>query len=595
MTEAVPPALIYLLGALIVPFLRGRVRQVFAIAVPVAGFVNFYLISKGVHWKVDLLEFELILGRADGWSLIFLHIFTVISFVGILYILKDNAALDLSAGLLYAGSAMGAVMAGDLITLFFFWEMLTIGAVLCILGRKTVASGAAAKRYLLVHVLGGVILLAGLVLHLASGGSTAFDKIELSGVGPWLMFLGFGINCAWPVVGAWLTDTYPEASVGGLIFMATFTTKTAVYVLARCLPGEPVLLWIGVAMAVLPLFYAVIENDLRRVLAYCLINQVGFMVVGIGLGTTLSLNGTAAHAYCHVLYKALLFMAIGSVIYRTGKSKATELGGLFRSMPVTCLFCCIGALSISAPLFAGFVGKSMIFSAIASSGQGVVWLALLFGAAGAFLMAGIKVPFFAFFNRDSGIRCEEAPLNQLLAMGTIAAVSILVGILPQQLLYPMLPDLSVGYDPYTVGHVTDQTLFLLFSGLAFTLMLRSGWYPSEIRATNLDADWIYRKGGPFFYRAMDKGLNAINAGIARVFLGRVVPGISNFFESGGPRLVCFAMIPVWAIQGLNQEQIEDARRSVFRKAKYGAFPIGITAFCAVVLLGLLSLFLKVGK
>ncbi len=592
MPEAAPPFLIYLLGALIVPFLRGRFRQVFALAIPVIGFVNFYLIDKGVHWKVDLLEFELILGRADGWSLIFTHIFTVVSFVGILYILRDNVALDLSAGLLYAGSAMGAVMAGDLITLFFFWEMLTLGAVLCLLARRTPSSGRAAKRYLLVHVFGGVVLLAGLVLHLAAGGSTAFDKIELSGVGPWLIFLGFGINCAWPIVGAWLTDTYPEASVGGLIFMATFTTKTAVYVLARTFPGEPVLLWIGVAMVVLPLFYAAIENDLRRVLAYCLINQVGFMVVGIGLGTTLSLNGTAAHAYCHVLYKALLFMAIGSVLYRTGKSKATELGGLVRSMPVTCLFCCIGALSISAPLFAGFVGKSMIISATASGEYGIVFLALLFGAAGVFLLAGIKVPYFAFFGRDSGLRCEEAPLNQLLAMGTIAVVSLLVGTLPHQLLYPMLPDLSVSYEPYTVGHVTDQILFLLSCGLAFVLMLRAGWYPAEIRATNLDADWLYRKGGPFIYRLADKSLNAINAAVARGFLGRFVPGVTNFFESGGPRLACFVMTPLWAIQRLTPEETDAARHSVFRRAKHGAFPIGITAFFAVILLGLLSLLMR---
>lgn len=592
MPEAVPPFLIYLLGALIVPFLRGRTRQVFALAVPVLGLVNFYLISKGLHWKVELLEFELILGRADAWSLLFTHIFTIISFAGILYIVRDNAALDLSAGLLYAGSAMGAVMAGDLITLFFFWEMLTLGAVLCLLARGTPSSGSAAKRYLLVHVFGGVVLLAGLVLHLAASGSIAFDKIELSGPGPWLMFLGFGINCAWPVVGAWLADTYPEASVGGIVFMATFTTKTAVYVLARTFPGEPLLLWIGVVMAVLPLCYAVIENDLRRVLAYCLINQVGFMVIGIGLGTPLALNGTAAHAYSHVLYKALLFMAIGSVLYRTGKVKATELGGLARSMPVTCLFCCLGALSISAPLFAGFVGKSMIISAAASGGHGLIFLALLFGSAGVFLLAGIKVTYFAFFHRDSGLRCEEAPLNQLLAMGTIAAMSLLVGTFPQQFLYPMLPDLAIRYEPYTLAHVTDQILLLLFSGLAFVLMRRAGWYPAEIRATNLDAAWLYREGGPLVYRLADKNLNALNAGVARLVLGKFVPAVTNFFESGAPRLACFLISPLWAIQGLTPEEADAARHSVFRRAKHGTFPIGITAFFAVILLGLLSLLLR---
>lgn len=589
MPEALPPAAIYLLGALLVPFLKGRARQVFALLVPVVGFVNFFQVPEGVHWTVNLLDFELILGRADRWSLIFLNIFTVLSFIGILYIVKDNRALDLSAGLLYAGSAMGVVMAGDLITLFFFWEMLTLGAVLCILARKTPEAGKAAYRYLLVHVFGGVVLLAGLLVHLAGGGSAAFDRIELAGPGAWLIFLGFGINCAWPVVGAWLTDTYPEASIGGVVFMATYTTKTAVYVLARCFPGEQELIWIGMAMATIPIFFAVIENDLRRVLAYSLINQVGFMVVGVGLGTALSLNGTAAHAYCHILYKALLFMSIGSVLYRTGKSKATELGGLYRSMPWTCVFCCIGAASISAfPFFSGFVSKSMIMSSAAAQQQTVIWLALLFASAGVFHHAGIKIPFFAFFSHDSGIRCKEAPMNQLLAMGITAFLCIFVGTLPNEFLYPMLPNPEASYEPYTVAHVTDQYALLLFSALAFTLLMRAGLYPAEIRSTNLDFDWIYRRGGPLFYGIFDKTLNGFNRGASKLFLGEAIPRVSNFFESGASRVACWVLTPIWMLQGLDADQIEDHRQSLFRRARRGAFPIGLTAFAAVILLGILS-------
>ncbi|NRB75135.1 MAG: Na(+)/H(+) antiporter subunit D, partial [Verrucomicrobiales bacterium] len=437
MPDFIPPAFIFLIGALLVPFFKGQARQVFALLVPLVGFANYFTIEKGVHGTFQLLDFQLTLGNAAAWSLIFLNIFTILSFVGILYIVRDNKPLDLSAGLLYSGSAMGVVMAGDLCSMFFFWEMLTIGAVMCILARRTEASGKAAYRYLLVHVLGGVLLLAGIIIHIAGGGSTAFDKIELAGPGAWLIFIGFGINCAWPVIGSWLTDTYPEASYGGLIFMATFTTKTAIFVLARVFPGEDLLLWIGFVMVTLPLLYAAIENDLRRVLAYCLVNQVGFMVIGIGLGKELSLNGTAAHAYCHILYKALLFMAIGSVLYRTGKTKATELGGLYKSMPITALFCCIGALSTSAPLFCGFVSKSMIMSTAAKQGEYLIWAALLFASAGVFLLAGLKVCYFAFFSKDSGTRCEEAPLNQLLAMGIIAGLSIFVGTFPDSSIYPM--------------------------------------------------------------------------------------------------------------------------------------------------------------
>lgn len=596
MSEALHPSLIYLLGALIVPFLRGRSRQVFALLIPVAGGINYMLFAEGIYWEIPLLQFELVLGRVDEWSLIFLNIFTVLSFIGILYILKENRALDLSAGLLYAGSAMGVILAGDLVTMFFFWEMLTLAAVLCLLARKTKDSGRAAYRYLLVHVCGGVVLMAGLAIHLGSGGSVAFDKIELSGVGAWLMFIGFGINCAWPLLGAWLTDTYPEASIGGVVFMATYTTKTAVYVLARTFPGEETLLWIGMAMAIIPIFYAVIENDLRRVLAYSLINQVGFMIVGVGLGTPLSLNGTAAHAYCHILYKALLFMSIGSVIYRTGKSKATELGGLYRSMPWTCVFCCIGAASISAfPLFSGFVSKSIIMSSAAANGQVVIWLALLFASAGVFHHAGIKIPFFAFFSHDSGLRCKEAPLNQLLAMGIAALLCVFAGAAPNAFLYPMLPNPEAIYEPYTVGHVTDQLALLLFSALAFTLLMRSGLYPAEIRSTNLDADWFYRRGGVVVYRWFDRWLNAANRTASEFFLGKVTRGVCNFFESGASRIAAHLMTPIWSMQGYDSKQIEDHQQSLFKRAKRGAFPIGVTAFLAVILLGLLSVIFLLEK
>ena len=603
MPEALHPAALYLVGALIIPFLRGTLRQSVALAIPIAGLVNFFQIPEGVHWSFTLMDFELILGRADGWSLIFLNIFTVLSFVGILYILKENRSLDLSAGLLYAGAAMGVVLAGDLITLFFFWEMLTLGAVLCILARKTADAGRAAYRYLLVHVLGGVVLLAGLMIHLADGGSVAFDKIELSGLGAWLMFLGFGINCAWPIVGAWLTDTYPEASIGGVVFMATYTTKTAVYVLARTFPGEETLLWIGMAMATIPIFFAVIENDLRRVLAYSLINQVGFMVVGVGLGTPLSLNGTAAHAYCHILYKALLFMSIGAVLYRTGKSKATELGGLYRSMPWTCVFCCIGAASISAfPLFSGFVSKSMIMSSAAAQQTvptTVIWLALLFASAGVFHHAGIKIPFFAFFSHDSGIRCKEAPLNQLIAMGIVAFLCIFVGTFPNAFLYDMLPNTGAeaSYVPYTVGHVTDQLALLLFSALAFTLLMRAGLYPAELRSTNLDFDWLYRRGGQSIYRIMDPALNGFNVLAKRVFIDGIADGARRFFDDGPSRILASIMVPWWRITGNSGDELREKTQNLYTQGRRGAFRIGVTACLAVLLLALLMLFsakLRVG-
>lgn len=585
MPEALPPFLIFLAGAAIVACLKGRPRQIAALSVPVLALVNHTLLTPGTHWRVELLDFELILGRIDTASTIFLQLFTLLSFIGILYVIRENEPLDLGGGLLYAGSATGAVLAGDLLSLFFFWEMLTLGAVLCLLARRTPDSGRAAMRYLLVHVFGGVVLLAGLVLHLAAGGGTAFDKITLEGPGPWLMLLGFGINCAWPVVGAWLADTYPEASPGGVVFMATFTTKTAIYVLSRTFPGESVLIWIGVAMAIIPLFYAIIENDLRRVLAYALVNQVGIMVIGVGVGTELALNGTSAQAYVHVLYKALLFMAIGAVILRTGRSRASDLGGLCRSMPLTCLFCCIGSATI---VLSGFVGKAMIKSAVAHEGLALVWFALLFASAGAFVAAGLRVPFAAFFRRDAGIRCAEAPLNQLLAMGFTAVLCVVACLFPGAFIRDLLPYPGTAVPPLSFGKITGELSLALGAALAFVVLVQKGLFPADLRATNLDASWLYRKGGPAFYRLADKSLNAINAAAARLFLGKVVKTAVNFAESGLPRLACLFMTPVWKLMGHDARQIEEERHALFRRARIGAFPVSVTAFSAVILLGLLT-------
>ena len=576
------------------PFLRGRLRQAFALLIPLLGFLTFFQINSlevgTVLWTHAFLDFELQLGRIDAWSLIFYNIFSLLSVIGIIYILKENSALEFSAALLYAGAALGVVLAGDLISMFVFWEMLTLGAVLLILARKTKRASAAAYRYLLVHVLGGVILMAGIAVHIIETDSIAFAELGLDGVGSYLIFIGFGINCAWPLLGAWLTDTYPEASIGGVIFMATYTTKTAVYVLARTFPGEEALIWIGATMAMLPIFYAVIENDLRRVLAYSLINQVGFMVVGVGLGTALSLNGTAAHAYCHILYKALLFMSIGAVMYRTGKSKATDLGGLYRSMPLTCIFCCIGAASISAfPLFSGFVSKSMIMSAAAGGGFTLVWLALLFASAGVFHHAGIKIPFFTFFSHDSGLRCKEAPLNMLIAMGITAFLCIFVGTFPNAFLYKMIPEAAT-YEPYTVAHVTDQFALLFFSALAFTLLMRAGLYPAEIRSTNIDADWLYRKGGRRFNRFMDWSLNGLNTKARALFVDTWIAGLADFFKQGPSRLLIILLTPLWRSQGLDEKQVLAKKQDLYERTRLGAFPVGLTAVLAVVLLALLFMF-----
>lgn len=535
MSNPVPPFAVFLLGAFLVPLIRNRVlKSAFLLLLPVLSFVNLLHLPAGASFTLPFLDYELVLSQVDRLSLVFGYIFHLAALIGFIYALHVKDDLQHMAALLYGGSALGVVFAGDFLTLFVFWELLTLGSVFLIWTNRTQASLGAGFRYALYHIIGGLVLLAGILLHVKQTGSTAVTFIGLTdgNLSSWLIFIGVGINCAWPILHPWVTDAYPESTITGIIFLSALTTKSAVYVLARAYPGTPLLIWIGAAMACFAMVYAVIENDLRRVLSYSLINQVGFMVCGIGIGTELAINGAISHAVNDILFKALLFMSIGAVMYRTGKSKCTDLGGLYRTMPLTCIFCIIGAASISGfPLFSAFVSKSMIISAAAHGGMVLLWFLLMFASTGVLEHAGIKVPFFAFFSHDSGLRPREAPLNMLIAMGIAAFFCIFNGAFPGPL-YSLMP-FPVTYEPYTVPHVLGQTLLLLFASLAFVLLLMSGLYPAEMRAVNLDADWFFRKGS----RAVVTVVTTVFAFVAKA-------GESLFIRFLPSRLSAFTREPV---------------------------------------------------
>jgi multicomponent Na+:H+ antiporter subunit D len=432
--------------------------------------------------------------RVDKLSLLFGYVFIIAAFIVSIYSLHEHDPVQQVAGLIYSGSALGAVFAGDLVTLFIFWEGIAIASVFLIWARRTERAYRAGMRYLVVQVTSGLLLFVGVLLHYRQTGSLAFGHLEFGTLGAMLIFIAFGIKCAFPLLHNWLQDSYPEATVTGTVMLSAFTTKVAVYALARGFAGTEILVPIGAVMTVFPIFYAVIENDLRRVLSYSLNNQLGFMVVGIGIGTELALNGAVAHAFADIIFKALLFMAMGAVLYRVGTVKGSQLGGLYKSMPLTAGFCIVGAASISAfPLFSAFVTKSMVIQAAMDEGRFWIWLVLLFASAGVFHHAGIKIPYFAFFAHDSGKRCDEAPTNMLAAMAIAAALSIGIGVFPD-VLYALLP-YKVEFRPYSLDHVVAQVQLLFLSALAFTLLMRTGIYPPELRSTNLDFDWIYRRLG----------------------------------------------------------------------------------------------------
>jgi multicomponent Na+:H+ antiporter subunit D len=486
-----------------------QARQVVTIAAPLLALLLLVFAPQNMDLvTTQVLGLKMVLYRVDALNFIFSLAFLIAAVLNGIYALHSDDRIQDGAALFYAGAAVAATLAGDLMTLFVFWELTAISSVFLILRAQTRAAYFAAMRYLGVQVLSGVLLLNGLAYVLKSRGDLSLEAFtDLSDPGVLFIFIAFGIKAAFPLLHNWLQDAYPKATVVGSVVLSVYTTKLAVYALARMFPGQEHLVWIGATMTVFPVFFAVIENDLRRVLSYSINNQVGFMVCGVGIGTPLAINGVAAHAFADIFFKGLLMMSMGAVLYRTGTVKASQLGGLHRSMPWTTLFCIIGAMAISAfPLFSAFVTKSMIISEVATAGYAVIFLMLMFASAGVLEHSGIKIPYYAFFGHDSGLRVKEAPFNMLLAMGIAAFLCIFLGLpalfpgFGHEWLYGLLPyrEEAMGYSHhhlFSFDHIITQFQLLIFAIFAFVLLKRFHVYPPEKRGVILDSDWSYRKVG----------------------------------------------------------------------------------------------------
>ncbi|MGH2378266.1 MAG: Na(+)/H(+) antiporter subunit D [Candidatus Limnocylindria bacterium] len=470
---------------------RALGRREWLLALPVVALAVVWLLPEGTPVRWPYLGQEIAPLRMDALARAFATVFALAAFGGLLFAIRQASRLELAAAVFYAGAALGVVVAGDLITLVVWWELLALGSVAIVFAAGGTRSYRAGLRYLAIHLLGGVVLMAGVLLYVQQTGSADFGALTEAGIGRWLILAGFLLNAGAPPLSAWIADAYPESSPTGMVFLSAFTTKVAVYALIRGFPGEQVLIPLGLWMVFYGIVLALLENDMRRILAYSIVNQVGFMVVAVGIGTPLALNGATAHAFAHIIYKALLIMSAGAVLYRTDRRKVSDLGGLFRTMPLTTAFGTIGALSISSfPLTSGFTTKTMISEAAADERLLVLWLLLAAGSAGVFLHAGIKFPWFVFFQKDSGLRPLEAPLNMRYAMGLFAFLCIALGVFPEPL-FGMLPH-PVDYVPYTGEHVLSYLQLLLFAGLAFFALLP---LMRRTLTITLDFDWLYRRLG----------------------------------------------------------------------------------------------------
>ena len=559
MVEAVfaIPGLLLILGAALVPLLPHALRNLYMLLLIIVSAFGVWGLDNGVHMSGQLAGLDLVLVRATPLTHAFALVFHIAAALNVIYALHDKSKLTPTAGLAYAGAAIAALFAGDFITLFIYWELTAFTSVLLILAGQTANSQAAAMRYLLLQVGSGVILLAGAVLLWRTSGSLIIGPVDMSGPAGVVLLVGIGIKAAFPLVSDWLQDAYPEASPTGTVVLSAFTTKLAIYMLATCFTGYEALMIIGAIMAVVTTFYALIENDLRRALAYSLNGQLGLMVIGIGIGTPLALNGVVAHAFASTIYQGLLFMAMGAVLYRTGTAKASELGGLAKHMPLTALFAAIGGASIaSVPLFSGFATKSLTIGAAAKAGHEWMWLVLLFASVGALLHSGLRLSYHAFFAANEDIKAEEAPRNMLLAMGLAAALCVLIGIYPAPL-YALLP-FDAGYKVWAPGHVMGEMQLLAFAALAFVLLVKKGIYPSPRDRLVLNADWFLRAAAKHVVmdlakplvklwftllgKAKDILLHALSASEEASRESGLVSGIASTGAAAGIFLAMFALM-----------------------------------------------------
>jgi multicomponent Na+:H+ antiporter subunit D len=524
------PVLPFVLAAALVPPTAPTGRRALSLAAPAASLWLLLSLGDGARILLPLFGQDWVLLRLDALGYVFALAFILYAFIAAIYAWQETGAGPKAASLGLCGAGVGVVLAGDLLSLFLFWEWLTITSLFLIWLGNTPGAWAAGLRYVAFHLLGALMLLVGILSRVADG-ETGFAAMTLDHWSSWLILGGMLTNAAVPPLHAWLSDAYPRASVFGTVFLAAFTTKAAVYALARGFAGAEPLVWAGTVMALFGVVYAVLENDIRRLLAYHIISQVGYMVAGVGLGTALALNGTAAHAFSHIFYKGLLMMSAGAVIYATGRGTLTGLGGLAGSLRWVLVLMMIGAFSISGvPLFNGFVSKSMIVSAAGYADRGAVELLLLVASMGTFLHTGLKLPWFTFFGRDQGARVvRTVPASMYAAMGLAASVCVVTGLMPGATLYVALP-FDASYQPFTAHHVVESLQLLVGTALGFWLLrAKLGGEPT----TSRDVDVLYRQPISWLVGGAGTALEAAGQNVRRL--------TGDAVEGAGVRLHAFGV------------------------------------------------------
>jgi len=580
MIKMLLPSYVFFVSAFFICFINKRWRNVVALSTPFASYILF-LVVKGKIISVNFLENELTIFFANKLNTPFFYVFLIISFLGFLYILHSENKKEFIFPMLYAGSSVGLLFCNDFLSLYIFWELMALTSTMVVWMANDERSYKAGIRYFLVHLFGGFLLLSGILLFYNETGSFAFKELDFNKLYSKLILLSFIINAAVPPFSAWLPDAYPTSTIGGSVFLSAFTTKSAVYVLLKFFAGSEILVILGSVMAVFGVIYAFLVLDMRRLLSYHIISQVGFMVTGVGLGTELAQNGAIAHAFTHIIYKGLLFMSVGGIIYVTDKEKLTELGGLLSSQRVLFLYYMVGALSISGfPFLSGFVSKSLTITVSQELHKNFPWLMLNIATTGTFISVALKLPYLAFIKDDRQINAvTKIPVNMHISMIIASLLCVLIGLFPM-IFYQILP-FNVFYEPYTYEHLIFTFELFLGAFIAFYLYaekIEKGHY-----YTVLDFDWIYRRGTKLILRAFYFIIDSLN-----IFLKQAL-------EKGYVSIIWFLRNPVVALNiffktflfliGFKKVRVEIEKEiKKYPEDTVKHWPIGVTILYVTILL-----------
>jgi len=536
----VPPWLVLTLAAAVVLATPRSVGHTVAAVATGFVFVQALMIPDGAHLDVLFLGFDVVLLNVDQFSAMMGLVVGFLATAAVIYAYSSEAPRWLTAfALTYVASTIGTIYAGDWLTVIFFWELMAVTSTLLVwqYGGDAVRAG---YRYAIFHGVGGTILLGAVVVHFANAGTFLFAETGIHASAAVLAAVGIGINCGFVFFHTWIPDTYPRPHIAASVFLSVFTTKTAVYVMYRAFPeGGWWLAYLGGFMAVYGVFFALLQYDPRRLLSYHIQAQVGYMLAGIGLATLggewgqFAVAGGFAHLFNNVLYKSLLFMVCGVVIYRTGSNYIKEMGGLWKVMPVAFLIYLVGAASITAvPGFNGYVSKGLVLDATEQIsgnypllfGYDLLWWLLMIGAVGTF-MSFIKLGYYIFFHGEAkpGHRglADAKPLQTVgMSMAAVACVVLGVVYTAQLDLLPFADaanELSNPYsyylDPLQFGHI-EKAVVLMTAGFVgfFSLKRPLGWLAHRMR----DVDAVLHPAAFYAGRGAVWGVTELWAAVDRL-------------------------------------------------------------------------------